>query len=144
MPDLTALFTVEAPIDKAWEFLKDPDNIGRCIQGVSVRKLDADTHIWSMSGKVGFISKTIELKTKVTVRDETEHHGEFTGSGSGIIAAGTVDLREDDSGRTVVSVVLAVHASGFTGPAIDKMVASREDDFRRRLIASVKAELERT
>jgi len=92
---------------------------------------------------VGFISKTVELKTKVTVRDEAEHHGEFTGSGSGIIAAGTIDLREDDPGRTVVSVVLVVHASGFAGPAIEKMIASREDDFRRRLIQNVRAELER-
>jgi uncharacterized protein len=143
MPDLTALFTVEAPIDKAWEFLSDPDNIGRCIQGVTVRTIDADTHIWSMSGKVGFISKTVELKTRVTVRDEAEHHGEFSGSGSGILAAGTVDLREEDPGRTAVAVALAIHASGLAGPAIDKMIASREEGFRRRLIENVKAELEK-
>jgi carbon monoxide dehydrogenase subunit G len=143
MPDLTALFTVDAPIDKAWEFLKDPDNIGRCIRGVTVRTIDADTHVWSMTGKVGFISKTIELKTKVTVRDDVQHHGEFNGSGSGILAAGTVDLREDDPGRTVVSVVLVIQASGLAGPAIEKMIASREEDFRRRLIENVKAELER-
>lgn len=142
MADLSALFTVDAPIDKAWVFLSQPDNIGRSIQGVTVRTVDADTHIWSMTGKAGFLRKTIELTTRTTVRDEAEHHGEFTGTGSGVLAAGTIDLREDDPGRTVVAVTVAVRASGLMGSVIDGMIASREEEFRRRLIANVRAELE--
>jgi uncharacterized protein len=143
MPDLNALFTVDAPIDKAWAFLSDPDNIGRCIQGVTIRTLDADTHVWSMTGKVGFIRKTIELKTRVTARDEAKHHGEFTGSGDGVLAAGTIDLRGEDPERTAVAVTLAVHASGLMGGVIDGIITSRQEEFRRRLITNVKAELER-
>lgn len=143
MAELTATFTVDAPIDRTWAYLSDIDNLGRSVQGVTVRSVDADTSVWTMQAKAGFITKKFEITMRVTVSDEAHHRGEFSGSGSGLQAAGTLDLREIDPGRTAVAMVLIVEGSGVTGSLVDGVLASRREEFRRRVADHVKAELER-
>jgi len=143
MAELTATFTVDAPIDRTWAYLSNIDNLGRSVQGVTVRTVDADTSVWTMQAKAGFITKKFEITMRVTVRDEAQHRGEFSGSGSGLQAAGTIDLREIDPGQTAVAMVLIVEGSGVMGSLVDGVLVSRREEFRRRVADRVKADLER-
>jgi len=60
-------FTVHAPVEKVWAFLRDPDQVARCMPGTErVEPID-DTHYRVIAGaRVSFLSLTFTLNVVLT------------------------------------------------------------------------------
>jgi uncharacterized protein len=85
-------FEVNAPPDKCWEFFSDLSNVGNCIPGCeNVQNIDGSSAIFKVKLKVGYLSKTFELKARVIEKIEGTRM-KFTGEGRDAEVTGSVDL----------------------------------------------------
>ena len=64
-------FAVNAPVDRVWAFLRDPDQVARCIPGAERVETIDDTHYRVVAGaKVSFLSVSFALNVTLTEIDE--------------------------------------------------------------------------
>ena len=64
-------FIVQAPVEKVWAFLRDPERVGRCIPGIESFEVVDDMHYRVVSGaKVGFLSVSFAMNVTVTEIEE--------------------------------------------------------------------------
>ena len=64
-------FTVRAPVEKVWAFLREPEQVGRCIPGTERIEVIDDTHYHVVAGaKVGFFSVSFAMSVTVTEIEE--------------------------------------------------------------------------
>jgi carbon monoxide dehydrogenase subunit G len=64
-------FTVRAPVEEVWAFLRDPEQVGRCIPGTESIEVVDDTHYRVVAGaKVGFFSVSFAMNVTVTEIEE--------------------------------------------------------------------------
>jgi carbon monoxide dehydrogenase subunit G len=62
--------TIQAPVDKVWNFVNDMDQVSKCVPGVeSFEKVDDDTYLGALKVKVGPIGVTLNGKVIVVERD---------------------------------------------------------------------------
>lgn len=62
--------TVQAPVERVWEFMMDVPAVSRCVPGVeSFEQLDADTYQGALKVKVGPIGVRLQGKVTVAERD---------------------------------------------------------------------------
>ena len=62
--------TVQAPVDKVWDFVTDMEAVSRCVPGVeSFQKVDDTTYLGALKVKVGPIGVTLNGKVIVVERD---------------------------------------------------------------------------
>ena len=61
--------TVQAPVERVWEFMNDIPAVSRCVPGVeSFEQVDANTYLGALKVKVGPIG--VKLQGKVTVAEQ--------------------------------------------------------------------------
>jgi carbon monoxide dehydrogenase subunit G len=64
-------FTVAAPIEKVWAFLRDPEQVGACIPGTELIEVVDDTHYHVVAGaRVSFLSLSFAMNVTVTEIEE--------------------------------------------------------------------------
>lgn len=62
--------TIQAPVDKVWEFVNDIAKVSKCVPGVeSFEKVDDDTYLGALKVRVGPIGVTLNGKVIVVERD---------------------------------------------------------------------------
>ena len=62
--------TVQAPVDRVWEFMMDIPAVSRCVPGVqSLEQIDENTYLGALKVKVGPIGVTLQGKVTVAERD---------------------------------------------------------------------------
>jgi uncharacterized protein len=60
-------FTVKAPIDKVWAFLRDPQQVAQCIPGTEKIEVIDDTHYHVVAGaRVSFLTMSFSMNVTVT------------------------------------------------------------------------------
>ena len=63
-------FTVKAPIDTVWAFLRDPRQVARCIPGTEKIEVIDDTHYHVVAGaRVSFLTMSFSMNVAVTEID---------------------------------------------------------------------------
>jgi carbon monoxide dehydrogenase subunit G len=63
-------FTVKAPIDKVWAFLRDPQQVAQCIPGTEKIEVIDDTHYHVVAGaRVSFLTMSFSMNVTVTEID---------------------------------------------------------------------------
>jgi carbon monoxide dehydrogenase subunit G len=63
-------FRVKAPIQRVWDFMLDPEQIGSCIPGCQeIHVIGDNVYKSSVKVKVGFIALTMEAQTTITDLD---------------------------------------------------------------------------
>ena len=63
-------FTVKAPIDTVWAFLRDPQQVAQCIPGTEKIEVIDDTHYHVVAGaRVSFMSMSFAMNVTVTEID---------------------------------------------------------------------------
>jgi uncharacterized protein len=66
--------SINAPIDKVWDFLMDLESVAKCVPGVeTVEKLDNDRYRGTLKVKVGPISLNLQGDAYITERDDAAH-----------------------------------------------------------------------
>lgn len=63
-------FTVKAPIDTVWAFLRDPHQVAQCIPGTETIEVVDDTHYHVVAGaRVSFLTLSFSMNVTVTEMD---------------------------------------------------------------------------
>ena len=64
-------FTVQAPVEKVWAFLRDPQQVAPCIPGTESIEVIDDRHYHVVAGaRVGFLSVSFAMNVTVTEIEE--------------------------------------------------------------------------
>lgn len=64
-------FTVRAPVERVWAFLRDPQQVGQCIPGTERIEVIDDRHYHVVAGaKVSFLSVSFSMNVAVTEIEE--------------------------------------------------------------------------
>ncbi len=143
MPRLTPTFTVRAPIEEVWDFLTDMERVGSCVPGCRVTRIGSDAYAWRLTARVGLLSRTYRIVTRVVAQDDERHHAEFTGSGEELETRGVVDLTPISDEATAVRFRLSIQAVGPLGAAVNAVILARVDDYQHAFVAAVRERLGR-
>jgi carbon monoxide dehydrogenase subunit G len=136
---------INAPRDRVWAFLMDPDQVGPCGPGVeSIEVIDADHFKAKAKVGIGFISARFNIDMSIAERDEPNYavikaHGQAPGSA--VDATATMALRDGENGGTTMDwgadvliggTLASVGARLIEGTA-NKMIGQTFDCIRTKL-----------
>ena len=136
---------INAPRERVWAFLMDPDQVGPCGPGVeSIEVIDADHFKAKAKVGIGFISARFNIDMSIAERDEPNNavikaHGQAPGSA--VDATATMALRDGDGGGTTMDwgadvliggTIASVGARLIEGTA-NKMIGQTFDCIRSKL-----------
>jgi hypothetical protein len=142
-------FTVDAPIDKLFDFMLKPESIMTCIPGTeSVRVIDENSYECIVKQKVGIITAKLKFVNRMT-KIEKPTHLEIEGEGEDVTKLGhfknktTVDLKEVAPGTVEVKYASDVSIVGKLAMFGDRIMRAKakdvEKDFTKNLKEKLKA-----
>jgi len=113
-------FTVEAPVEQAWETMLDLERIAPCLPGASVEKAsgDGDEYKGTMTVRLGPVNQKYDGTVSITEADESAHRAVLQAEGKdargqGTASATIVSTMEDDGdGKTKVHVETDMKLTG--------------------------------
>jgi uncharacterized protein len=124
-------FTIDAPVEKAWEALNSPETVAPCFPGATLTTYEGDSFSGTVKVKLGPIAMTYKGKGTYVSRDEAAHEviidakgKESRGNGTAS-AKVTASLAADGPDRTAVSMVT------------DMMITGKPAQFGRGVISDV-------
>jgi carbon monoxide dehydrogenase subunit G len=124
-------FTIDAPIDKAWEALNTPETVAPCFPGATLQKYEGDSFTGTVKVKLGPISLTYKGKGTYVTRDDANHKVVIEASGRDARGNGTASatvtgtMVADGPSRTAVTMVT------------DMTITGRPAQFGRGVISDV-------
>ncbi len=114
-------FTVQAPIDRVWEFITDPEQVGPCLPGCEeIEVLGPTTYKARIKVALGPIKTTFKVDVEVTEERPPEFaasvtRGEEGGKASRVSADSTLALKALDESQTEVTYASDVSVVGRLG-----------------------------
>jgi uncharacterized protein len=144
--ELTNDFTVDVPVDQAWEVLTDLERIAPCMPGAQLRDIEGDDYHGVVKVKVGPI--TTEYRGKVTFveRDEGAHRAVLRAQGREVRGQGhanatiTATLAEAEA-STRVSVVTELNITGKVAQLGRGVLADVSNKLMLEFVESLEATL---
>jgi uncharacterized protein len=136
---------INAPRDRVWAFLMDPNEVGPCGPGVESIEVVDETHFKARAKVgIGFISAKFNIDMEIAEREEPDRavikaHGQAPGSA--VDATATMSLRDGDAGGTTMDwgadvliggTIASVGARLIEGTA-NKMIGQTFDCIRTKL-----------
>jgi carbon monoxide dehydrogenase subunit G len=124
-------FTIDAPIEKAWEALNTPETIAPCFPGATLTDYEGDSFTGTVKVKLGPISLTYKGKGTYVQRDDEAHRVVIDASGRDSRGNGTANatvtgsMVADGPDRTAVTMVT------------DMTITGRPAQFGRGVISDV-------
>jgi carbon monoxide dehydrogenase subunit G len=124
-------FTIDAPIDKAWEALNTPETVAPCFPGATLQEYEGDSFTGTVKVKLGPISLTYKGKGTYVTRDEANHKVVIEATGRDSRGNGTANatvtgtMVADGPNRTAVTMVT------------DMTITGRPAQFGRGVISDV-------
>jgi carbon monoxide dehydrogenase subunit G len=124
-------FTIDAPIEKAWEALNTPETVAPCFPGATLQEYEGDSFTGTVKVKLGPISLTYKGKGTYVSRDDENHKV--------VIEANGRDSR--GNGTANATVTGTMEADGPTRTAVtmvtDMTITGRPAQFGRGVISDV-------
>ena len=111
-------FTIDAPVEQAWEALNNPETVAPCFPGATLTSYEGDSFAGTVKVKLGPIAMTYKGKGTYVSRDEAAHEVviDATGRdsrGNGTASATvTASLAADGPDKTAVSMVTDMAITG--------------------------------
>jgi len=111
-------FTIDAPIEKAWEALNTPQTIAPCFPGATLTEYEDDTFTGTVKVKLGPISLTYKGKGVYKERDDAAHRVVIDASGRDSRGNGTAEatvvgtMTADGPDKTAVTMVTDMKITG--------------------------------
>jgi carbon monoxide dehydrogenase subunit G len=136
---------INAPRERVWAFLMDPNEVGPCGPGVESIEVVDETHFKAKAKVgIGFISARFNIDMEIAERDEPNQavikaHGQAPGSA--VDATATMALSDGDAGGTkmdwgadvlIGGTLASVGARLIEGTA-NKMIGQTFDCIRTKL-----------
>ena len=111
-------FTIDAPIEKAWEALNTPQTIAPCFPGATLTEYEGDSFSGTVKVKLGPISLTYKGKGVYKERDDAAHRVVIDASGRDSRGNGTAEatvtgtMTADGPDKTSVTMVTDMKITG--------------------------------
>jgi uncharacterized protein len=111
-------FTIDAPIEKAWEALNTPQTIAPCFPGATLTEYEGDSFTGTVKVKLGPISLTYKGKGVYKERDDVNHRVVIDASGRDSRGNGTAEatvtgtMVADGPDKTAVTMVTDMKITG--------------------------------
>ena len=108
--ELNHSFTVNVPVDEAWNVLTNVERIAPCLPGAQLQEVEGDTYRGVVKVKVGPITAQFKGQASFVERDDTNHkavlkgEGRDTGGKGNASALITAQLTSVDASSTKVDV----------------------------------------
>src|SRR5882757_7497564 len=114
---ITNDFTVNTPIERAWELLTDLEGIAPCMPGAQLTGVDGDVYRGKVKVKVGPVISEFAGTAQFTEKDDKAYRGVIDAKGrdarsAGNAAALVVAQLTPDGDKTLVSVDTDLKISG--------------------------------
>jgi uncharacterized protein len=124
-------FTIEAPIEKAWEALNTPESIAPCFPGATLTEYEGDSFSGTVKVKLGPISLTYKGKGTYVERDDAAHRV--------VIEATGRDSRGNGTANATVTGTMAADGPDKTAVTMvtDMTITGRPAQFGRGVISDV-------
>ncbi|MFA7280984.1 MAG: SRPBCC domain-containing protein [Sterolibacterium sp.] len=143
-------FAVAAPIERVWQFITTPAEVGPCMPGCQhVEVTEPGKYKAIVSVKVGPIKSTFNFDIE-TIEERPPEHAVFSirgnegGNASRVNAENTLTLKAVDKNNTEVTYSSKVNIVGrlgkFAGGVMQKMAESMSDQFIGELRARLEPE----
>ena len=114
-------FAVSAPLERVWAFFTDLSNVGSCIPGCEgVNVIDRDTASFKVRVKVGYISRSFEIKARFKEVVEPTHVT-FFGEGSDAEISGNLDFAQT-SGAVAIRYRIEIRPVSVMGKTSIAMI----------------------
>jgi hypothetical protein len=139
---------VEAPIDRVWQFVIDPQRVVTCMPGAALDEaIDERTFLGTVKVKVGAITTSYKGRVEFTEVDEQAHtiqmaaEGRETGGGT---ARGSVSIRVDAlaEGPTELVTTASIDLTGRVMQVGRGMIQGVSHQLFKQFAASAKEILE--
>jgi carbon monoxide dehydrogenase subunit G len=137
---------IEAPRDKVWAFVIDPEQVGSCGPGVeSIERVD-DTH-YKARAKVGigFISARFNADLEMAEQDPPDRaviKARGQAPGSAVDATATMRLSDGEGGGTLMDWEADVTISGTIASVGARMIEGTANKLIGQTFDCIKAKLE--
>ncbi|CAM3031639.1 SRPBCC family protein [Prescottella defluvii] len=139
-------FTVDAPIDRAWEILTDLEGIAPLLPGATMTGREGDDYLGTVKIKVGPVTSEFAGRASFTEKDENSHTAvidargrEKRGSGN---ASATITARlHEDGGATRVTVDTDMKIVGKLAQFGSGMIAQVSEKLMGQFAASLQGKL---
>jgi uncharacterized protein len=129
--ELENTFTIEAPIEKAWEALNTPETIAPCFPGATLTEYEGDTFTGTVKVKLGPISLTYKGTGTYKERDDANHRVVIDAKGRDSRGNGTAEA-------TVTGTMVADGAEKTKVKMVtDMKITGRPAQFGRGVISDV-------
>lgn len=139
---------LNAPIQKLWDSLLEPETLQACIPGAEkIERLDEKTYDCQIKQKVGPISVRFKFKTLLT-KMEAPSHMEMQGEGEDIGKAGRfsqktkIDLRETEDGQVEISYHCDAQIVGRLAMFGDRIMRAKAKTVEAQFTEALKEKLE--
>jgi carbon monoxide dehydrogenase subunit G len=140
-------FTIEAPIQKVWDSLLDPQTLGMCVPGAEkMEALDAETYESVVKQRVGPIKVTLKFTTKLTEK-RPPNYIKAEGRGADITKLGNfstemeVHLKEPTPNNVEVSYVADVSLVGRLATFGERIMRAKAKDVGDQFTENLRARL---
>jgi carbon monoxide dehydrogenase subunit G len=124
-------FTIDAPIDKAWQALNTPETVAPCFPGATLQEYEGDSFTGTVKVKLGPISLTYKGKGTYVSRDEENHKV--------VIKANGRDSRGNGTANATVTGTMVADGPKRTSVTMvtDMTITGRPAQFGRGVISDV-------
>ena len=124
-------FTIDAPIDKAWEALNTPETVAPCFPGATLQEYEGDSFTGTVKVKLGPISLTYKGKGTYVSRDDENHKV--------VIEANGRDSRGNGTASATVTGTMVADGPNRTAVVMvtDMTITGRPAQFGRGVISDV-------
>lgn len=146
--EIEETFEVDAPIERVWRFLTEPQAVVTCMPGAELQEVvDERTFQGRIKVKVGAIATSYQGRVQLTEIDEQAHRVTMSAEGqesAGGVARGSMvsQLRAGDQGRTEVTAAGRVEISGRMAQFGRGMVKGVAHELVKQFVACLKERLE--
>ena len=124
-------FTIDAPIEKAWEALNTPETVAPCFPGATLTEYEGDTFTGTVKVKLGPISLTYKGKGVYKERDDAAHRVVIDATGR--------DSRGNGTAEATVTGTMVADGPDKTSVTMvtDMKITGRPAQFGRGVISDV-------
>lgn len=141
-------FVIQAPIDRVWSFLTDPERAASALPGAAVtERVDERTFAGTITVKVGPVKTTYQGRATFEKLDATAYVVEMTGSGQDVKGRGGADMKmssrlTSNGTGTEVAVISDVTVTGILAQFGRGMMQDVSDQLFKKFVEKARAELE--
>lgn len=97
MPEVRVAASVDKPVQAVWPWVREMDNWAPMLRGYQAHRKESETEsVWTLTGDLGPMSKTIEMRVSITDWQDGERVAfELVGIDEAVTGEGAFDITED-------------------------------------------------